>query len=926
MAETDRENMAPGKPVVGVPEDLRRFLGALFEAHDVLGVRPIETWTDPATNRKCSRVLYRQTNYHRARSFINDPEHWLWLQSLAERERANLFFTVAPRFGPHSKSNKRRWDLAWQIRMVRALWADLDHCTVEEALGRCQAGGLPRPSIVVCSGNGVHLYWILAQPIVVDDVGEPPGVETEFIDRGPDKKKLPRKVVCLDGGERVYLYLVDRKTGGDSATLNPECPWGRLSPKAQHIQDVLAGIASKIGGDNTSDLARLLRLVCTFNRKDQVNGREPVACELVECVPERRFTFAEFERFAADAPDRVRRVAAAKMRLPQVRKPTRSNGDRLDRLINECAAAPPGARSERDWNLVCWAVEHGVDPEHLWQQVETVGKFAERGRAYFDRTLANAQDHTRLKTYDRLERKHAARAAEPSRNGTANGNATTPQLPGPWNAHGTAGGDHGPPDGGGGDNDDASDPEAPPPGETLTDPHRLARAWLTRCAKYRRRGDSAAYYRQQYWLWRDGAWRVAPDHEIKASVNRFVRCTIAEDFASMGGDDGDLPAVTRELVSNVLAAVEGQVLVPQTIEQPCWRGHGGPGRRNWIALGNGILDVDALLAGAGSVLREHTPLWFSPSCLPYQFDPQADCPRWRAFLARNLRDDPGKQRLLQQWTGYLLLPDTSQQRFLAMVGEGANGKSVICEVFMALLGQDNVSTEPLELFGDKFRLVNTLGKLANITAEVGELDKMAEGYLKAFVVGDPMTFEQKFKQPFTARPTARLMLATNNAPRFSDKSDGIWRRMILLPFVEQIPEAERIAGMDKREFWQGNGELPGILNWALAGLADLRREGRFTVPKSCQGAADELRLESNPARLFLLENYEAGPGFVFKADTYQRYCEWCRERGYHALADRGFGKEIKRAFRLVKDGKATNPSTGKRENSYEGIDRVKDEF
>ena len=76
-----------------------------------------------------------------------------------------------------------------------------------------------------------------------------------------------------------------------------------------------------------------------------------------------------------------------------------------------------------------------------------------------------------------------------------------------------------------------------------------------------------------------------------------------------------------------------------------------------------------------------------------------------------------------------------------MIGEGSNGKSVICKVFTLLLGEENVSSEPLEMFTDKFRLYNTLGKLANITAEVGELDKVAEGLLKAFVVGDPMSFD-----------------------------------------------------------------------------------------------------------------------------------------------------------------------------------------
>ena len=150
------------------------------------------------------------------------------------------------------------------------------------------------------------------------------------------------------------------------------------------------------------------------------------------------------------------------------------------------------------------------------------------------------------------------------------------------------------------------------------------------------------------------------------------------------------------------------MLLPQDTAQPSWLG-GDPELRNYLAMRNGLLDIDALLRGEAAPLRSHSPLWFSPVCLPYAFDPDASCPHWHAFLARNLEGErSNKTLLLQQFAGYLLLPDTSLQRFLMMVGEGSNGKSVICAVLRALLGEDNVSPVPLELFGDKFRLAGTL--------------------------------------------------------------------------------------------------------------------------------------------------------------------------------------------------------------------------
>ena len=56
-------------------------------------------------------------------------------------------------------------------------------------------------------------------------------------------------------------------------------------------------------------------------------------------------------------------------------------------------------------------------------------------------------------------------------------------------------------------------------------------------------------------------------------------------------------------------------------------------------------------------------------------------------------------------------------------------------VLVALLGAENVSAVPLESFGTRFGLMPTIGKLANVIPEIGELDRVAEGAFKSFVAG-----------------------------------------------------------------------------------------------------------------------------------------------------------------------------------------------
>ncbi|MHC4653531.1 MAG: DUF5906 domain-containing protein [Planctomycetota bacterium] len=127
----------------------------------------------------------------------------------------------------------------------------------------------------------------------------------------------------------------------------------------------------------------------------------------------------------------------------------------------------------------------------------------------------------------------------------------------------------------------------------------------------------------------------------------------------------------------------------------------------------------------------------------------------------------------------------------------------------------------------------------------------AENVLKYLVAGDHTSFNRKFKDDITAEPTAKIMIATNAKPRFSDKTSGVWRRILLVPFDKVIPENEQ----DKILAEQLKTELPGILNWALEGLFDLNAAGGFSMPADSKNRLEIYRQEPEPARAFLTEKH-----------------------------------------------------------------------
>lgn len=442
--------------------------------------------------------------------------------------------------------------------------------------------------------------------------------------------------------------------------------------------------------------------------------------------------------------------------------------------------------------------------------------------------------------------------------------------------------------------------------EAVDDPDRLARLYLlTRCAA--EGGERTLRYWRESWMRWDGTvYRDTANGEIDGDVHRVVKVEFdranCELVANWDGE-GEPPnaiKITRGLITNVLDAIRSMVIVPATIETPIWLDAAAGKSKNVLAMENGLLSLDALFDHKPEVLIPHSANWFSRTKFPYPFDPSATCPKWLAFLNRNLEGDAGRIAIVQEWFGLNLIHDTSFHKFFVMEGEGANGKSVICAALEGLLGNENCAFVPLEIFGQRFQLTPTVGRLANIVAECSELDKVSEGFLKSFVSGDPMTFDVKNKTPLQCAPTARLTLAFNNRPRFSDRSSGLWRRMILMPMPVIIPKSEQIKRMDKAEWWKEQGELPGIFLWSLVGLARLKTQGQFTTSEFCENALADYRLESNPARVFLTETCREDPaGHAVSEDLYAAYQRWALKNGYSPLANAKFGGEVRRAFQRV---------------------------
>jgi P4 family phage/plasmid primase-like protien len=475
--------------------------------------------------------------------------------------------------------------------------------------------------------------------------------------------------------------------------------------------------------------------------------------------------------------------------------------------------------------------------------------------------------------------------------------------------------------------------------EDGADPHYLARINLKNYEE--RHGRRLVFWKSEWYRWKSGCYVRIDDTELRSKVTLAVRNEFViqwqddlqryrewqkSDKFDESRDKGPpkVKKVTPQLVGAVISAMASLTQLPGTTPMPCWL----PDRskRHYVSMKNGILDFDKVFAGRDidEFLLPHSPNWFSQFQLQYKFDWDSKCPMWLEYLHYSMEGDQERVDLLQEWAGYLLTTTNYLQRFLVLEGKGGNGKTVYFAAMRAMLGNENVSSVALEKFGGRFDLATTLGRAANISGDVGEIDSVCEGTLKQFTGGDAMTFDRKNKEPLEAIPTAKLMMAWNLRPRFKDRSSGVWRRMLLVPFEREVPQEKRIAGMDSYEWWLASGEVPAILRWAIEGLDRLQTIGRFTHSKVSEDAIKNYRQESNPANDFLVEHCcETGdPRDRIEVQwLYDLYCLWCKNSGHtYPLAQNQLGKEVKRAF--PSSDKKRFTFLGNREASEKDRDRA----
>lgn len=288
-----------------------------------------------------------------------------------------------------------------------------------------------------------------------------------------------------------------------------------------------------------------------------------------------------------------------------------------------------------------------------------------------------------------------------------------------------------------------------------------------------------------------------------------------------------------------------------------------------------------------------TPALFNINALDFDYQPDPEPPeRWIKFLEQLFEDDLESVQLLQEWMGYCLTGDTSQQKMLLLVGPRRSGKGTIGRIMRQLVGDGNVVGPTTGSLAGPFGLQPLIGKSLAIVSDArfgGDNIGTVVERLLCISGEDALTVDRKFLPPVSLKLPTRFMFLTNELPRLNDASTALAGRFLVLKLNRSFYGNEDVTLTD-----QLLAELPGMLHWAIEGWKRLRQRGKFVQPASAEDAIYDMEDLASPVGAFVREECEVGPGRRVEVGLlYQRWKWWCEQDGRTVVTHKtSFGRDL----------------------------------
>lgn len=308
-----------------------------------------------------------------------------------------------------------------------------------------------------------------------------------------------------------------------------------------------------------------------------------------------------------------------------------------------------------------------------------------------------------------------------------------------------------------------------------------------------------------------------------------------------------------------------------------------------------ILTKNCIVDVRDKSIHEFSQEFFLPNKLNVNYDStiteHEDVER---FMNKICENDQEVIDLMYEMIGYTLIPTSHFQKSFILYGDGSNGKSTLLDMVGEILGDRNVSSLSFKEINHNFKLAEITDKLANIGDDISDEYITDSSIFKKLVTGEEVTVEKKHEQPYKIRNTATIIFATNNLPNMRDKSSGMIRRLVVVPFnawiTREDPDFDPFI-IDKITTEEAKSY---VLNKALEGLERVFYNQGFTVPNVVDELMEDYYREiNNVVQFFEVIDPKTVKGKTAN-DVYNDYVFWCIEANTVPYKLRRFNTEVRK--------------------------------
>lgn len=321
---------------------------------------------------------------------------------------------------------------------------------------------------------------------------------------------------------------------------------------------------------------------------------------------------------------------------------------------------------------------------------------------------------------------------------------------------------------------------------------------------------------------------------------------------------------------------------------------------NYIVCNNGLLNLDTL------ELEEFTPNYISKNKIAVSYNPNAQSDVLDHTLDKIACFRPKLRGIIEEMVGYCLLRRNELGKSFILTGVGSNGKSTILDVLKTLIGENNISSLGMNELGVRFKTAELYGKMVNIGDDISSAYIDDNSIFKKLVTGESVNVERKGADPFDFKNTSKLIFSANEVPRINDTSNGLMRRLVIIPFNAEFKSTDEDFDPFIKDKLLTTESLQHLLNLGLQGLKRVLKRNDFETVEEVTAELREYEKENNPILEFLEDNKVENEAVV---DIYRRYAVWCQEGNLKALGRTAFSRNVKKQGYDIKvlriDGKNT---------------------